>query len=126
MRAEPAEPMTGTRTSARRIQIERMPLHYGFFAVRPGRDQVDRHPGERLHSSQVVARGLGQSGVRLHADGAFLPARQFLVLWHAACQFLRTDRQDIGEPAFHVIAYAKLHRLHAIEHIEFRDAQRSA
>src|SRR3954471_20682084 len=95
----------------------------GLVALRPGRDQVDRHRAQLLDALQVLARRLGQAAVRLHAERALHPAGQLLVDRHAALELFRADRQDVAHLAFELVADADLHRLDAVEAGELGDAQ---
>src|SRR5688572_15432370 len=100
-----------------------MAPHDRLLAIGARGDQVDRYSGERLDALEIRARGLGQLVVGLDADGALHPARQLLVARVAAFELLGADRQDVRKRAFELVAYADLHRLDAIEHIELGDAQ---
>src|SRR5258708_18925590 len=121
--APPMHSLSFTQSSRLFLGIERMAAHDGFLALGPGRDEVDRYPGELLDALQVRARRRRQRVVRLDADGALHPARQLLVHRVAALELLGAHRQDLGEGALELVADADLHRLDAVEHIELGDAQ---
>src|SRR6185436_7669226 len=85
---------------------ERVAQHDRLFAVRAGRNQIDRDTAQRFDPREVGARRPGQLRMLFYADRAFLPARHLFIHRGAQLELLGADGENLGETALELVSDA--------------------
>src|SRR5450830_469210 len=98
--------------------LEWVTQHDGFFAVRTGRNHVDRHADQFLNAVDIGARVWWQTVKRLHTNGRLCPTWHFFIDRLASSRFFSADREDIHSLAVQGVASAQLQRFQTIKHIK--------